>query len=206
VKPYGFKDFWCPVYYKNPHRTEQAIGVHRTARSIRRAQHPGAHGTRSPAPPRSQSIPARSKSTGSRFYRPAICSRPVTASASTSPASICRAGSPARMTSNMLRIISAAARPWCTASITTSSIRAIWCCRSSRSAEVRGAALSETKLTPCGRDRFIPVRKSDILDALIEQGAFVGNEACDKFRRLCEMLASIYITKSSSTFTDSRHG
>jgi hypothetical protein len=52
--------------------------------------------------------------------------------------------------------------------------------------------LSDTKLTTCGRDRFIPVRKSDILDALIEHGAFVGNDACDKFRRLCEMLASIY--------------
>jgi hypothetical protein len=52
--------------------------------------------------------------------------------------------------------------------------------------------LPDLKLTSSGRDRFIPVRKSDILDALIEHGAFVGNEACDKFRRLCEMLASIY--------------
>ncbi len=52
--------------------------------------------------------------------------------------------------------------------------------------------MADAKLTICGRDRFIPVRKSDILDALIEQGAFIGNEACDKFRRLCEMLASIY--------------
>jgi hypothetical protein len=52
--------------------------------------------------------------------------------------------------------------------------------------------LPDLKLTSRGRDRFIPVRKSDILDALIEHGAFVGNEACDKFRRLCEMLASIY--------------
>jgi hypothetical protein len=52
--------------------------------------------------------------------------------------------------------------------------------------------LPDLKLTTRGRDRFIPVRKSDILDALIEHGAFVGSEACDKFRRLCEMLASIY--------------
>jgi Protein of unknown function (DUF3754) len=52
--------------------------------------------------------------------------------------------------------------------------------------------LPDLKLTTRGRDRFIPVRKSDILDALIEHGAFVGNDACDKFRRLCEMLASIY--------------
>jgi hypothetical protein len=35
--------------------------------------------------------------------------------------------------------------------------------------------LSDTKLTTCGRNRFIPARKSDILDALIEHGAFVGN-------------------------------
>jgi hypothetical protein len=52
--------------------------------------------------------------------------------------------------------------------------------------------LSNTKLSSPGRDRFIPVRKSDILDALIERGALVGSEACDKFRRLCAMLASIY--------------
>ena len=52
--------------------------------------------------------------------------------------------------------------------------------------------MSNTKLSSPGRDRFIPVRKSDILDALIERGALVGSEACDKFRRLCAMLASIY--------------
>jgi hypothetical protein len=45
--------------------------------------------------------------------------------------------------------------------------------------------LSDTKLSSPGRDRFIPVRKSDILDALIERGALVGSEAC-------AMLASIY--------------
>jgi hypothetical protein len=57
---------------------------------------------------------------------------------------------------------------------------------------VRGRALLDLKLTSYGRDRFIPVRKNDILDALIEQGAFIGDGAGDKFRRLCEMLASIY--------------
>jgi hypothetical protein len=57
---------------------------------------------------------------------------------------------------------------------------------------VRGRALLDLKVTSYGRDRFIPVRKNDILDTLIEQGAFIGDGAGDKFRRLCEMLASIY--------------
>lgn len=52
--------------------------------------------------------------------------------------------------------------------------------------------MSDLKLAGYGRDRFIPVRKSDILDALIGHGAIVGDEARDRFRRLCEMLASIY--------------
>jgi hypothetical protein len=43
-----------------------------------------------------------------------------------------------------------------------------------------------------GRDRFIAVHKNDLLDALIEQGALAGADVHKKFRRLCEMLASIY--------------
>jgi hypothetical protein len=43
-----------------------------------------------------------------------------------------------------------------------------------------------------GLDQFIPVRKSDILSALLEQGAFDSDEDREKFRRLCDMLAAIY--------------
>jgi hypothetical protein len=43
-----------------------------------------------------------------------------------------------------------------------------------------------------GLDQFIPVRKSDILSALLEQGAFNSDEDRKKFRRLCDMLAAIY--------------
>jgi len=42
------------------------------------------------------------------------------------------------------------------------------------------------------RDRFIPIRKSDILAALIDDGAFAADAEREKFRRLCEMLAAIY--------------
>jgi hypothetical protein len=41
-------------------------------------------------------------------------------------------------------------------------------------------------------DRFIAVRKSDILEALIAQGGFADDAEREKFRRLCTMLASIY--------------
>jgi hypothetical protein len=43
-----------------------------------------------------------------------------------------------------------------------------------------------------GLDQFIAVRKSDILEALIAQGAFAGDDDREKFRRLCAMLAAIY--------------
>jgi hypothetical protein len=46
--------------------------------------------------------------------------------------------------------------------------------------------------SPGPRDRFIPVRKSDILTALIEHGTFADDAERDKFRRLCEILAAIY--------------
>ena len=40
-------------------------------------------------------------------------------------------------------------------------------------------------------DQFIPVRKGDILAALLKQGAFKSADERDKFGRLCEMLAAI---------------
>ena len=43
-----------------------------------------------------------------------------------------------------------------------------------------------------GLDQFIPVRKSDILSALVDQGDCKSDEEREKFRRLCDMLAAIY--------------
>jgi len=42
------------------------------------------------------------------------------------------------------------------------------------------------------RDRFIPVRKEDILDALIDHGAISGDGHRKQFRELCRMLAAIF--------------
>ena len=42
------------------------------------------------------------------------------------------------------------------------------------------------------RDRYLPVRKDDILSALAQQRASADPAGGDKFRRLCEMLAAIY--------------
>ena len=42
------------------------------------------------------------------------------------------------------------------------------------------------------RDRYIPVRKDDILSALAQQRASADPAGSDKFRRLCEMMAAIY--------------
>ena len=39
------------------------------------------------------------------------------------------------------------------------------------------------------RDRYLPVRKDDILSALAQQRAFADPAGSEKFRRLCEMLA-----------------
>jgi hypothetical protein len=43
-----------------------------------------------------------------------------------------------------------------------------------------------------GRDHFIPVRKADILQALIAQGALGSEENAAKFRQLCRLLGAIY--------------
>jgi hypothetical protein len=42
------------------------------------------------------------------------------------------------------------------------------------------------------RDRYLPVRKDDILAALARQRASADPAGADKFRKLCEMLAAIY--------------
>jgi hypothetical protein len=43
-----------------------------------------------------------------------------------------------------------------------------------------------------GRDQFIPVRKSDLLDALIGHGSLAGEAEREGFRRVCAFLAAIY--------------
>ena len=42
------------------------------------------------------------------------------------------------------------------------------------------------------RGNFIPIRKSDILDALIEGGAFADDRRREEFRQICKMLAAVY--------------
>jgi hypothetical protein len=42
------------------------------------------------------------------------------------------------------------------------------------------------------RDQFIPVRKSDILDVLVEQGHFASTEEREKFRQICRLLSAVY--------------
>ncbi len=42
------------------------------------------------------------------------------------------------------------------------------------------------------RDNFIPVRKADILDALIEHGRLASETEREKFRQVCRLLGAIY--------------
>jgi hypothetical protein len=42
------------------------------------------------------------------------------------------------------------------------------------------------------RDQFIPVRKADILDALVEHGPLGSEEEREQFRQVCRFLAAIY--------------
>src|SRR5258708_38614970 len=42
------------------------------------------------------------------------------------------------------------------------------------------------------RDHFIPVRKTDILDALLDHGHLAGDAQRDGFRQVCRLLAAIY--------------
>jgi hypothetical protein len=42
------------------------------------------------------------------------------------------------------------------------------------------------------RDQFIPVRKADLLDALVEHGPLANEAEREKFRQVCRLLAAIY--------------
>jgi Protein of unknown function (DUF3754) len=42
------------------------------------------------------------------------------------------------------------------------------------------------------RDQFIPVRKTDLLDALVEHGPFGSTAERESFRQVCRVLAAIY--------------
>jgi Protein of unknown function (DUF3754) len=42
------------------------------------------------------------------------------------------------------------------------------------------------------RENFIPIRKTDILDALIEHGQLTSEDEREKFRQVCRLLAAIY--------------
>jgi hypothetical protein len=44
---------------------------------------------------------------------------------------------------------------------------------------------------PADGDQFIPVRKIDILDALVEHSSLAGDDH-DKFRQLCRLVGAIY--------------
>ena len=46
--------------------------------------------------------------------------------------------------------------------------------------------------TSNGRDQFIPVRKSDILDALVEHGQLTSEACKAQFRQVCRMLGAIF--------------
>jgi hypothetical protein len=43
-----------------------------------------------------------------------------------------------------------------------------------------------------GRDQFIPARKSDILDALVDNGQFASEPRKAQFRQVCRMLGAVY--------------
>ncbi len=49
------------------------------------------------------------------------------------------------------------------------------------------------------RDRYIPVRKDDILSALTQQWASADPAGSEKFRHLCEMMAAIYHYENFAT-------
>jgi hypothetical protein len=55
------------------------------------------------------------------------------------------------------------------------------------------------------RDQFIPVRKADILDALIEHGPLASEAEREQFRQICRMLAAIYHYEYFSQLERLRH-
>jgi len=53
--------------------------------------------------------------------------------------------------------------------------------------------LSVSVVAPSGgTDNFIPVRKADILDALVEHGEFADDREREQFRQICKLLAAVY--------------
>src|SRR5262249_10935157 len=46
--------------------------------------------------------------------------------------------------------------------------------------------------TPNERDQFIPIRKSDILDTLVDNGQLADDALRGQFRQVCRMLGAIY--------------
>jgi hypothetical protein len=48
-------------------------------------------------------------------------------------------------------------------------------------------------------DKFIPIRRFDLLDVLVKQGDFANKEECEQFRRLAQMLRSICHYEYSET-------
>jgi hypothetical protein len=42
------------------------------------------------------------------------------------------------------------------------------------------------------KDNFIPVRKTDILDALVEHGDFAADSEREQFRQICRLLSAVY--------------
>jgi len=54
-------------------------------------------------------------------------------------------------------------------------------------------------------DRFVPVRKADLVAALLQDNTFADDVERDKFRRLCQMLGSIYHYEYFATLERLRH-
>ncbi len=56
-----------------------------------------------------------------------------------------------------------------------------------------------------GIDEFIPVRKHDIIEALVKSGGLDGGEECEKFRLLCRTLEAIYHQEYFAVLKRLRH-
>ena len=55
------------------------------------------------------------------------------------------------------------------------------------------------------RDQFIPIRKADILDALVEHGTFGSEEERGEFRQICRLLAAVYHYEYFDELEELRH-
>jgi hypothetical protein len=56
-----------------------------------------------------------------------------------------------------------------------------------------------------GIDEFIPVRKHDIIEALVKSGGLAGGEECERFRLLCRTLEAIYHQEYFAVLKRLRH-